>query len=137
MVNCVLVSQSFKLFEWSMTGQPVTNSQPYLQRLNHIRRRRSTEWMEATDSQTDGHFVSDSPLFAPSPFAFEGEREGGCRSFVSLLPSLSPVRSVRRFQIVRPSVRPSPSPARPPVQTAAVAAARRLFRSDQRPFADN
>ena len=29
MVNCVLVSQSFKLFEWSMTGQPVTNSQPY------------------------------------------------------------------------------------------------------------
>ena len=24
-----LVSQSFKMFEWSMTGQPATNSQPY------------------------------------------------------------------------------------------------------------
>ena len=30
MVNFALVSQSFKLFEWSMTGQPVNNSPPYL-----------------------------------------------------------------------------------------------------------
>ena len=29
MVICALVSQSFKKFEWSMTGQPVSNSQPY------------------------------------------------------------------------------------------------------------
>ena len=70
--------------------------------------------MEATDSQTDGHIGSDSPLFAPSPFAFEGEREkeGVVRSFRSFPPSLSPVRSVRRFQIVRPSTAVSRPPAR-------------------------
>ena len=31
MVNCALVSQSFKKFEWSMTGQPVSNSPPLLE----------------------------------------------------------------------------------------------------------
>ena len=81
--------------------------------------------------------MSDSP---PPPFAFESEREGererekekeGVVRFVPSFPP-SPVRSVRRFQIVRP---PSSPPS--PVQTAAAAAARRLFRSDQRPFADN
>ena len=68
--------------------------------------------MEATDSQTDGHFVSDSPLFAPSPFAFEGEREGGCRSFVSLLPS-PPSRPFVPSAGFRLSVRRRLPPARP------------------------
>ena len=30
MGNFILVSQSFKIFEWSMTGQPVTYSPPYM-----------------------------------------------------------------------------------------------------------
>ena len=65
--------------------------------------------MEATDSQTDGHFVSDSPLFAPSPFAFEGEKEGVVRSFRSFPPSRPFVPSAG----FRLSVRLSPSRARP------------------------